>query len=54
MMEEEFGSRKVLDKVGAEFVEVMFAKSLEEAKAWLEEQRASWQRAAEGPEPGQT
>lgn len=33
MMEEEFGSRKVLDKVGAEYVEVMFAKSLEEAKA---------------------
>jgi len=34
MMEEGFGSRKVLDKVvGAEYVEVMFAKSIEEAKA---------------------
>lgn len=34
MMEEGFGSRKVLDKVGgAEYVEVMFAKSLEEAKS---------------------
>ena len=34
MMEEGFGSRKVLDTVGgADYVEVMFAKTLEEAKA---------------------
>ena len=34
MMEEGIGARKVLDTVGgADFVEVMFAKSLEEAKA---------------------
>lgn len=34
MMEEGIGARKVLDTVaGGDFVEVMFAKSLEEAKA---------------------